>query len=103
MQAEYFKQIILSLSNDMRVIMIKMADRLHNMRTLEHMSRDKQLKIASETLMLYAPFAYRMGLYNIKQNWKTCRSNILNPNFTIIFTSSLKIPNLIVQSSSCSL
>lgn len=65
-QAEYFKQIILTLAEDMRVIMIKLADRLHNMRTLEHMSRDKQLKIASETLVLYAPLAYRMGLYNIK-------------------------------------
>lgn len=65
-QAEYFKQMILTLAEDMRVIMIKMADRLHNMRTLEHMSRDKQLKIASETLTLYAPLAYRMGLYNIK-------------------------------------
>ncbi len=65
-QAEYFKQIILTLAEDMRVIMIKLADRLHNMRTLEHMSREKQLKIASETLVLYAPLAYRMGLYNIK-------------------------------------
>ncbi|MBE0640056.1 MAG: bifunctional (p)ppGpp synthetase/guanosine-3',5'-bis(diphosphate) 3'-pyrophosphohydrolase [Bacteroidales bacterium] len=65
-QAEYFKQMILTLVEDMRVIMIKLADRLHNMRTLEHMSRDKQLKISSETLVLYAPLAYRMGLYNIK-------------------------------------
>jgi len=65
-QAEYFKQIVLTLIEDMRVIMIKLADRLHNMRTLEHMSREKQLKIASETLVLYAPLAYRMGLYSIK-------------------------------------
>ncbi|HPA12441.1 MAG TPA: RelA/SpoT family protein [Bacteroidales bacterium] len=81
MQAEYFKQIILSLSNDMRVIMIKMADRLHNMRTLEHMSRDKQLKIASETLMLYAPFAYRMGLYNIKTELEDLSLKYTEPEF----------------------
>jgi len=66
LQAENFRKMLLTLNDDIRVIIIKIADRLHNMQTMDSMREDKQVKIASETLYIYAPLAHRIGLYNIK-------------------------------------
>eukprot|EP01136_Pigoraptor_vietnamica_P032921 Opistho-1_new@95292 len=78
-QAENFKKILLTLTDDPRVILIKLADRLHNMRTLDSMKREKQLKIASETVWVYAPLAHRMGLYNIKTELEDLSMKYMEP------------------------
>lgn len=78
-QAENFKKILLTLTDDPRVILIKLADRLHNMRTLDSMKREKQLKVSSETVYVYAPLAHRMGLYNIKTELEDLCMKYLEP------------------------
>lgn len=78
-QAENFKKILLTLTDDPRVILIKLADRVHNMRTLDSMKREKQLKISSETVYVYAPLAHRMGLYNIKTELEDLAMKYLEP------------------------
>src|SRR5438270_6145056 len=79
-QAENFKKILLTLTDDPRVILIKLADRLHNMRTMESMKREKQLKISSETVYVYAPLAHRMGLYNIKTEMEDLAMKYMEPD-----------------------
>jgi GTP pyrophosphokinase len=78
-QAENFKKILLTLTDDPRVILIKLADRLHNMRTLDFMKKEKQLKIASETIWVYAPLAHRMGLYNVKTELEDLSMKYMEP------------------------
>ena len=79
-QAENFKKILLTLTDDPRVILIKLADRLHNMRTMDAMKQEKQLKIASETIWVYSPLAHRMGLYNIKTELEDLSMKYLEPD-----------------------
>ncbi len=89
-QAENFRKVLLTLAQDVRVILIKLADRLHNMRTLDHQSRDKQLKIASETSFLYAPLAHRLGLYNIKSELEDLSLKFKEPAIHDDITGRLK-------------
>ncbi|MDL2141877.1 MULTISPECIES: bifunctional (p)ppGpp synthetase/guanosine-3',5'-bis(diphosphate) 3'-pyrophosphohydrolase [Flavobacterium] len=80
MQAENFRKMILTLNDDVRVILIKLADRLHNMQTMDSMAEYKQTKIASETLYIYAPLAHRLGLYNIKTKLEDLGLKYTEPN-----------------------
>jgi GTP pyrophosphokinase len=78
-QAENFRKILLTLTDDPRVILIKLSDRLHNMRTMDSMKQEKQLKISSETIYVYAPLAHRMGLYTIKTEMEDLAMKYLEP------------------------
>lgn len=80
LQAENFRKLLLTLNDDIRVILIKLADRLHNMRTLDSLKREKQLKIASETMYLYAPLAHRMGLYAMKTEMEDLSLKFTEPD-----------------------
>ncbi len=78
-QAEAFMKLLLSMAEDIRVILIKFADRLHNMRTIQHLKRQKQIQIASETMSLYAPLAHRFGLFNIKNELEDLSFKAIDP------------------------
>ena len=79
-QAETFMKLLLSMADDIRVVLIKFADRLHNMRTISHLPRQKQLSKASETLELYAPLAHRFGLFKIKNEFEDLCFKVIDPN-----------------------
>ncbi|MCI7407205.1 MAG: RelA/SpoT family protein [Bacteroidales bacterium] len=89
-QSENFKKLLTAMGNDMRVILIKLCDRLHNMRTLESMPENKQLKIASETQQLYVPLAHRLGLYKIKSELEDLATKYINPKAYNDIASRLK-------------
>ena len=78
-QAETFMKLLLSMAEDIRVVLIKFADRMHNMRTIHHLKREKQLKIANETMDLYAPLAHRFGLFRIKNELEDLCFKTLDP------------------------
>lgn len=78
-QAETFMKLLLTMAEDLRVVLIKFSDRLHNMRTIQHLNRKKQLKIASETMELYAPLAHRFGLFQMKSELEDLSFKVMDP------------------------
>lgn len=90
-QSENYRKLLLTLSEDFRVILIKIADRLHNMRTLESMTPEKQKKIASETVYIYAPLAHRLGLYNIKSELEDLSLKFNNPEVYFDISKRLEL------------
>ncbi len=90
MQAENFRKMLLTLSDDVRVILLKLADRLHNMRTLSSLAKEKQFKIASETSFLYAPLAHRLGLFTIKTELEDLAFKHLEPEIYATISNMIK-------------
>lgn len=90
LQAENFRKMLLTLNDDVRVIIIKIADRLHNMITMDAMRNDKQIKIASETLYIYAPLAHRIGLYNIKTQLEDLSIKYIDPDMYYSILNKIK-------------
>jgi len=90
LQAENFRKMLLTLSDDLRVILIKIADRLHNMRTLDSMPEHKKMKVAGETIFLYAPLAHRLGLYAIKSELEDLSFKFRQPKIYEEIASKLK-------------
>jgi GTP pyrophosphokinase len=91
LQAENFRKMLLTLSDDMRVILIKIADRLHNMRTLDSMPEHKKMKVAGETIFLYAPLAHRLGLFAIKSELEDLSFKFRQPQIYEEISSKLKL------------
>lgn len=89
-QAETFMKLLLSMAEDIRVVLIKFADRLHNMRTISHLPRQKQLKKATETIDLYAPLAHRFGLFKIKNEFEDLCFKVIDPNSFKFIARKLK-------------
>lgn len=89
-QAETFLKLLMSMADDIRVVLIKFADRLHNMRTLKHLPKPKQIKIASETLELYAPLAHRFGLFKVKSEYEDLCFKAVDPQGYRFITRKLR-------------
>ena len=88
-QAENLRKLLLAMSKDVRVLMVKLADRLHNMRTIEHVKPEKRLRIAQETMDIYAPLAGRMGMQTVRDELEDISFRVLNPDANKIIQDRL--------------
>jgi len=90
-QAENFRRLLLAISDDVRVLMIKLADRLHNMRTISYLSNDKQVRIAKETMDIYAPLAGRMGIQSMREELEDLSFEVINPEARSLILNRLSL------------